>query len=252
MILISPAKNLNLEPYEFENHNSSPAFKEKTKKLISVLDKLNVEDLKSLMNISDSLADLNSKRFSNFSDDNVLKKPAVFLFSGETFNGLSINSFDKDSLLLAQKKLRILSGLYGILKPLDLISPYRLEMGTNTKFILGQSLVEFWKKDITISLKKDILENDSEYLFNLASKEYFSSINESILGTTTVSFDFKKIEKGKLINIGMTIKKCRGSMAKFLIQNKIKKLNDIRDYTDLGFSFYSFDEKLNNFIFVKK
>ena len=252
MILISPAKNLNLEPYEFESYNSTPAFKEKTKKLISVLDKLNVQDLKSLMNISDSLADLNSKRFSDFSDDNVLRKPAVFLFSGDTFNGLSINSFDKNSLLLAQKRLRILSGLYGILKPLDLISPYRLEMGTNTKSILGQSLLEFWQKDITTSLKKDILENDSEYLFNLASKEYFSSINESILGTTTVNFDFKKIKKGKLINIGMTIKKCRGSMAKFLIQNKIKKLNDIKDYSDLGFSFYSFDEKLNNFIFVKK
>jgi len=252
MILISPAKNLNLEPHKFENHNSSPAFKEKTERLISILDKLNVQELKSLMNISDSLADLNSKRFSDFSGSNILKKPAVFLFSGDTFNGLSINSFDKDSLLLAQKKLRILSGLYGILKPLDLISPYRLEMGTNTKFILGQSLVEFWKKDITDSLKKDILENDSEYLFNLASKEYFSSINESILKTITVNFDFKRIEKGKLFNIGMVIKKCRGSMAKFLIKNKIKKLKDIKDYSDLGFSFYSFDKKLNSFIFTKK
>tara|TARA_Y100000991_G_scaffold193973_1_gene162327 strand:+ start:68 stop:826 length:759 start_codon:yes stop_codon:yes gene_type:complete len=252
MILISPAKNLNLEPYELEDHYSSPTFNKKTKKLISILDKLNVSDIKNLMNISESLADLNSKRFSNFSDRGVLKKPAVFLFSGDTFNGLSINSFDKDSLFLAQKKLRILSGLYGILKPLDLISPYRLEMGTNTKFILGQSLVEFWKKDITDSLKKDILENDSDYLFNLASKEYFSSIDESILKTITVNFDFKRIEKGKLFNIGMAIKKCRGSMAKFLIQNKVKNLKDIKYYSDLGFNFHSFDEKINNFVFCKK
>ena len=252
MILISPAKNLNLEPLEFENYQSSPSFKDKTEKLVNILNKLNIKDLKSLMNISDSLADLNSKRFSNFLKDNAFKKPAVFLFSGDTFNGLSINSFDKDSLFLAQKKLRILSGLYGILKPLDIISPYRLEMGTNTKTILGQSLVEFWKKDITDSLKKDILENGSDYLFNLASKEYFSSINELQLKTTTINFDFKRIEKGHLFNIGMSIKKCRGSMAKFLIQKKIKNLKDIRQYSDLGFRFYSFDEKLNNFIFVKK
>ena len=252
MILISPAKKLNLEPYDFESHHSSPTINKKTEKLISILDKLNLKDIKNLMNISESLADLNLKRFSDFSDPNVLKKPAVFLFSGDTFNGLSIKSFDKDSLFFAQKKLRILSGLYGILKPLDLISPYRLEMGTNTKVILGQSLTEFWKKDITESLKKDILENNSDYLFNLASNEYFSSINESILETITVNFDFKRLEKGELFNIGMAIKKCRGSMAKFLIQNQIKKLQDIKNFSDLGFSFYSFDEKKNNFIFVKK
>ena len=129
------------------------------------------------MKISDSLAQLNYQRFADFNTLDNISKPAVFLFSGETFNGLSIRTFSDDMLSFAQKKLRILSGLYGLLKPLDEIQPYRLEMGTNTNNLLGESLYDFWKEKITSSINIELDKSNSNFLFNLSSAEYFDSID---------------------------------------------------------------------------
>ena len=148
MIIISPAKNLNILPEKLSFQLSKPFFTADTNLLASRLKKLKFDKLKNLMNISDSLTELNLQRFKEFDSNDNVYKPAVFLFSGDTFNGLSIRSFSKEMLLLAQERLRILSGLYGLLRPLDLIQPYRLEMGTKIEPILGTSLPQFWKKKL--------------------------------------------------------------------------------------------------------
>jgi len=228
MIIISPAKNLNITPENLALKFSEPFFCNDSNSLANKLKKLEFDKLKNLMNISDSLTELNLQRFQDFNSNNNVLKPAVFLFSGDTFNGLSIRSFSKEMLLSAQDRLRILSGLYGLLRPLDLIQPYRLEMGTKIQSVLGTSLQDFWKKKITSRLNIDLSKSKSKFLFNLSSKEYFESIDEKKLNSKIINFDFKKLENNKLLNIGMMIKKCRGSMAKFLIVNNIKKLEQIK------------------------
>ena len=252
MILISPAKNLNLdvESYCFTDL-TEPVFLKKTNKLLGFLKKLNLSEVKKLMNVSDSLAETNFNRLKVHSTKNAVLKPAAFLFSGDTFNGLQIRTFDHTSSALAQRKLRILSGLYGLLRPFDQISPYRLEMGTGIKYILGEQLSEFWKDDITNSINNDLIKNKSQYLFNLSSNEYFESIKKEKIKSKIINFDFKKLENKSLKNIGMMIKKCRGSMAKFLLTNNIDNLAEIKKFSELGFKFHSFDESVNKFTFAK-
>ena len=251
MILISPAKNLNIDEESYRGEASHPFFVKKTNKLLGILKNLNLVEIKQMMNVSDSLAELNYDRLKVHSTKKAILKPAAFLFSGDTFNGLEIRTLNLESLNLAQHKLRILSGLYGILKPFDCINPYRLEMGTSIKNILGEQLSDFWKKEVTESINKDLIKNKSEYLFNLASNEYFESIDKKNIKSQIINFDFKKSENNNLLNIGMMIKKCRGSMANFLIVNKVNKLNDIKKFSNLGFKFHSYDESKNKFIFVK-
>jgi hypothetical protein len=204
------------------------------------------------MNISDSLTELNLQRFKEFDSNDNVYKPAVFLFSGDTFNGLSIRSFSKEMLLLAQERLRILSGLYGLLRPLDLIQPYRLEMGTKIEPILGTSLPQFWKKKITSRLNNDLSKLKTKYLFNLSSQEYFESIDKKVLNAKIINFDFKIFKENKLKAPGMMIKKYRGLMAKFIIINKLFDLEELKTFNELGFKFDSYDESKNKLLFISK
>ena len=191
MIVISPAKNLNTNLESLDHKTSTPTLKLKTNKLIKILKELNLIEVKSLMKVSDSLANLNFKRIEEFDKNQNLYKPAAFLFSGDTFNGLSIRSFDNNLLNNAQKTLRILSGLYGVLKPLDLIQPYRLEMGSKINFKLGCTLPQYWTNEVTDSLNEDIQKTKSNFLYNLSSLEYFSSINSKKILAEIINFDFK-------------------------------------------------------------
>ncbi len=250
MIVISPAKNLNLLNEDYGIEHTRPLFKEETKRLLLLIKKLDSKAIKSLMKISTKLADLNFQRFVDFDDKNSIKKPAVFMFSGDTFNGLSVRSFTKTTLNSAQKRLRILSGLYGLLKPMDHINPYRLEMGTNIKELLGKSLHDFWQKIITDELNKDIKKQRSKYLFNLASKEYFSSIDSKKILVDIINFDFKKLKNGELINPGMAIKKYRGKMAKLILENEIIDLNDLKKINESEMKFNSYDSKNNTLLFI--
>ena len=204
------------------------------------------------MNISDSLTELNLQRFKEFDSNENVFKPAVFLFSGDTFNGLSIRSFSKEMLLVAQERLRILSGLYGLLRPLDLIQPYRLEMGTKIEPIIGTSLPEFWKKKITSRLNNDLSKLKTKYLFNLSSQEYFESIDKKVLNAKIINFDFKIFKENKLKAPGMMIKKYRGLMAKFIIINKLFDLEELKTFNELGFKFDSYDESKNKLLFISK
>ena len=222
----------------------------KTTKLLNIIKKLDKNEISSLMKLSNQLADLNYERFLKFNHKDNIKKPAVYIFK-DTFNGLSIRSFSKASINLAQKRLRILSGLYGLLKPMDNINPYRLEMGTNTKLLLGESLVEFWKNAVTDELNLDLKKQRSKYLFNLASKEYFGSIDCDKINAQIVNFDFKKSKNNKLINPGMVIKRYRGKMAKLIIQNDIKDLDELLDLNHQEM-LRLFDSKNSSLLFIIK
>ena len=252
MIIVSPAKNLNILPEKQSLQLSEPFFRNDTNLLVSKLKELKFDKLKKLMNISDSLTELNLQRFQDFNSNDNVFKPAVFLFSGDTFNGLSIRSFSKEMLLLAQQRLRILSGLYGLLRPLDLIQPYRLEMGTKIGSILGTSLHDFWKKKITSCLNNDLDKCKSKYLFNLSSQEYFESIDKKDLNAKIINFDFKIFKQNKLKSPGMMIKKYRGIMAKYIITNKLVDLEELKTFNELGFKFDSYNESNNKLLFISK
>lgn len=250
MILISPSKNLNTG-YEIINFEfSEPQFKKKIKVLSDSLKGLSLSELKTLMPISDKLAELNLKRFENFGKSDNSKKPAVFLFTGATFDGLSIRSFDDDSYDYIQKNLRILSGLYGILKPFDIIQPYRLEMGTNTVKLINSNLYDFWSNDISKNLNEEIKINGSRYLFNLSSKEYFSVLDHKMINAEVINFDFKIKLNDEYKNIGMQIKKMRGSMAKFIIDNKIDTIESLKNFEVNHFKFEKFVPKTNTLLFT--
>ena len=250
MILISPSKNLNIRSETINFNFSEPKFKKKIKALSDSLKGLSISELKSLMPISDKLVELNIKRFENFGKPDNPKKPAVFLFTGATFDGLSIRSFDKDSYDYVQRNLRILSGLYGILKPFDIIQPYRLEMGTNTVKLINSSLYEFWSNDISQNLNEELKINGSKYLFNLSSKEYFSVLDYKKINAEVINFDFKVKLNNEYKNIGMQIKKMRGSMAKFIIDNKIDTIGPLKNFELNNFKFEKLLPKTNTLLFT--
>ena len=250
MILISPSKNLNIRSETINFNFSEPKFKKKMKALSDSLKGLSISELKSLMPISDKLVELNIKRFENFGKPDNPKKPAVFLFTGATFDGLSIRSFDKDSYDYVQRNLRILSGLYGILKPFDIIQPYRLEMGTNTVKLINSSLYEFWSNDISQNLNEELKINGSKYLFNLSSKEYFSVLDYKKINAEVINFDFKVKLNDEYKNIGMQIKKMRGSMAKFIIDNKIDTIDPLKNFEVNNFKFEKLLPKTNTLLFT--
>ena len=250
MIIISPSKNLNINPETINFKFSEPKFKKKIKGLTDSLKGLSFSELKSLMPISDKLVELNIKRFENFDNPQNTKKPAVFLFTGATFDGLSIRSCDEKSYDYIQKNLRILSGLYGLLKPFDIIQPYRLEMGTNTFKLINSDLYEFWSSDISKNLNEEIQINSSKYLFNLSSKEYFSVLNYKKINAKVINFDFKVKLKDEFKNIGMKIKKMRGSMAKFIIDNKIDSIEPLKKFEVDNFKFEKLLPNTNTLLFT--
>ena len=251
MIIISPSKNLNLDSESYTSITSKPLFSRKTSQLVNKLKDLNVSQIGELMDISKNLSKINHERFQHFHDPEI-KKPAAYIFSGDTFQGLSIRSLDESSIVYAQQNLRILSGLYGILRPLDVIQPYRLEMGTNMLSILGTDLYKFWEKEIVSSLINDFKNSKGKFLFNLSSNEYFKSINISKLDFNIVNFDFKKKKGDNLSSIGMMIKKLRGAMAKFIIEEKISNINTLKKFTNYGFTFHSFNKKGNSLLFTNE
>ena len=250
MILISPSKNLNVEPETINFKFSDPKFKKKIKVLSESLKGLSVKEFKSLMPISDKLVELNIKRLKSFDNPKNLKKPAAFLFTGATFDGLSIRSLEENSYNYIQKNLRILSGLYGLLKPFDIIQPYRLEMGTNTVKLINSGLYEFWSEDVSKSLNEEIDISRSKFLFNLSSKEYFSVLNCKKIKAEVINFDFKTKSNNEYKNIGMQIKKMRGSMAKFIIENKIDSIEPLKKFEVNNFKFEKLISKTNTLLFT--
>tara|TARA_B100000989_G_C19509430_1_gene458193 strand:- start:247 stop:1017 length:771 start_codon:yes stop_codon:yes gene_type:complete len=253
MIIISPAKKLDFQPLSLSVDYSQSALISKTDILSKKLKLLRLSEIKSLMKISDKLSKLNFDRIQNFAKKHTLEnsKQAAYAFKGDTYVGLEFEDFGEQEVKYAQKNLRILSGLYGVLKPLDLIQPYRLEMGTKTQKILDQSLSSFWNLDVTENINSAIKETESKYLFNLSSNEYFQTINESKVIKPIITPVFTKKENGRFKSIGMLAKKCRGAMARMIIKKKIKSFEDLKGFSDLGFKYESTEKKNNKMFFVK-
>lgn len=245
--VVSPAKSLNFdEPCAIKVH-SECCFLNDSKLLINDLNKLNPQQISALMKVSDKLGELNADRYKKwslpFNSENA--KQAAFAFQGDVYQGLEIDGFSEDDLIYAQTHFRILSGLYGLLKPLDLIQAYRLEMGTSFKNKRGKNLYEFWGNRITEKLNKEIEESESKYLLNLASNEYYKVIRPKKLNTTVITPVFKDWKNGQYKIISFFAKKARGMMAAYQLKNRIKNAEDLKGF-DRGGYFYNADMSHDN------
>jgi len=234
-ILISPAKSLNFEDKVQTSINSKPLFHNDAIKINSELKKESIESLCDLMGISSKLGELNWTRNQDFTKDSNYSKQAIFAFNGDVYDGLDINSLDNEKHQLVNNVIRILSGLYGILKPFDHIKPYRLEMGTKFSINGNKNLYDFWKSKVTNQLKSELAED--ELIVNLASNEYFSVINSKEVSNKIISPQFKDFRNGTLKIISFYAKKARGLMSRFIIDNNVKSVNEIVSFDSGGYSY---------------
>ena len=249
LVVVSPAKKLNMDPINSVDV-TEPIFKEDVKSLINIARDLSSNQLKDLMGISPKLSDLNKERFLNFGNQE--KKPAVFAFAGDTYKGLDIEKLNEDDLDWAQKHLRILSGLYGLLRPLDLIEPYRLEMGSKLKGDHGNTLYDFWDNKISLNLNKYAREIGTNVLVNCASNEYFNAIKPNTLELRVVTPVFMERKDGKEKIISFYAKNARGSMARFIIQNQITDIENIKNFDLDRYSYNPSISDESKFIFTRE
>ena len=249
LIVVSPAKKLNMDPINSVDV-TEPIFKEDVKSLINIARDLSSNELKDLMGISPKLADLNKERFLNFGNQE--KKAAVFAFAGDTYKGLDIEKLNENDLDWAQKHLRILSGLYGLLRPLDLIEPYRLEMGSKLKGDHGNTLYEFWGNKISRNLNKHAHEIGTNVLVNCASNEYFNAIKPDTLELRVVTPVFMERKDGKEKIISFYAKNARGAMARFIIQNQITDVEKIKNFDLDRYSYNPSMSDESKFIFTRE
>ena len=250
-IVVSPAKTLDYESKLPTSRGTQPEFLETASKLNRKLARQSKKDISELMSISDKLADLNYSRYQDFQEEHTKKnsRPAMYAFNGDVYTGLDSYTIPTDKLDRLQNTLRILSGMYGILRPLDLIQPYRLEMGTSIGIERKDNLYEVWKEKVTRFLNSEM--NEDELFLNLASNEYFKAIDTDKLKVPVVAPVFKDFKNGKLKIISFYAKKARGSMVRYIIDNDCKTLEDVKgfDYDDYRYSEeYTENEKEPVFI----
>ena len=253
LIVISPAKTLNFEPHTLTSESTQPRFLKDSRALIKCIRDYSPDDLSKLMKISEKLAVENHERFQSwktpFTESNA--KQAVLTFRGDVYQGMDAENFKKRDFTFAQKHLRILSGLYGLLRPLDLIQAYRLEMGTRLENDRGKNLYEFWGDRLTKTLNNDLHESKSKTLVNLASDEYYKSIDESAVEAEVITPNFKEFRKGKYQFISFNAKKARGLLSAYIIQNRLKKADDIKSFDVDGYEFNEELSKDNQWMFTR-
>lgn len=250
-IVISPAKSLNFEKELPTTQFTQPSLLKESKKVHAVLKQQSPAELSQLMSISDKLADLNWQRNkawkTPFASSNA--RPAVYTFDGEVYNGLDAYSIPLEKLEVLQERLRILSGLYGVLKPLDLMQAYRLEMGTKLPIGESKNLYDFWKTTVTTSLNKELKKG--ELFLNLASNEYFSVIDTKALKVPVITPDFKDYKDGKLKMISFFAKKARGMMVRYIIDTNAETIDDLKGFNYEGYQFDANLSKGNNLVFTR-
>lgn len=254
LIVVSPAKKLDFETPSPTDKFTQSNLLEHSQELINRCVKLTPADLSSLMGISDQLAGLNAARFGEwslpFTKENA--KQAVLAFSGDVYTGLQAYTFDDQAFDFAQQHLRILSGLYGLLKPLDLVQAYRLEMGTKLDNERGANLYQFWGDIITDNLNTAIAEQGDDVLINLASTEYFKSVKKKNLKANIITPAFKDWKNGQYKMISFYAKKARGLMANYIIKNKITQLDDLKAFSSEGYGYNEALSKGNDWVFTRK
>ncbi|TNE27690.1 MAG: peroxide stress protein YaaA [Alphaproteobacteria bacterium] len=253
LVLISPAKKLDFDSAAPCKDFTEPRFQKQTGELVALAKKLSRADLKRLMNLSDKLAELNYVRYQNFqprfTPDNA--KQAAYAFRGDTYVGLDADTLSAGDLEYAQDHLRILSGLYGLLRPLDLMQPYRLEMGTKFANPKGEDLYDFWQDALTKAVNDDVSAQQGKAVINLASNEYIKAIKPAALGADFITPHFKEIKNGTPKVIGLFAKRARGAMARYIIQNRIETPEGLKDFSDGGYQYQPELSTEGDFVFTR-
>jgi len=252
LTIISPAKTLDDSPKESSVH-SLPRLQPQTKALVGIMKKKKPGDLMSLMDISEKLAILNYQRYKQFSYDYTQENSniALYTFKGEVYLGLKAEQLSENEITYAQDHLRILSGLYGVLRPLDLMQEYRLEMGISLENKQGKNLYAFWGDKITKLLNDDLKQINSKYLINLASNEYFKAVDKKKLKATIIDINFLEDKNGKRTFVSFNAKKARGIMASYIIRNKCQSPDDLKQFSEEGYLFDIETSNAESFTFVK-
>ena len=242
--LISPSKTLNFDDYNTPSFNTDCRLLDDTTELHKILTSYSINGIKDLMSVSDKIAELNYNRFKSWENPSLSSKSkqAIYAFKGDVYSGLNAETITKDKFDFMQNNLRILSGFYGLLRPFDKILPYRLEMGTKLQNSRGMNLYEFWGNKITDLLNKDF-ESEKDIVINLASEEYYKSINNKNLNNKVITPVFKEYKNGSYKTIAIYAKKARGLMSRFIIDNNIENSQKLKTFNIEG---YSFDENLSD------
>jgi len=254
LLLISPAKTLDFETDAITEQYSQPSFLAESAELIDQLKTLSPSEISSLMSISEKLGTLNSNRFLQwqlpFTPKN--SKQALLAFKGDVYEGINVNSFSSDDLNWANQHLRILSGLYGLLKPLDLIQAYRLEMGTRFANQGGKNLYEFWANKITDKINNELSTHKNGCIINLASNEYFKSVKPKLLNGEIITPVFKDWKNDKYKIISFYAKKARGMMSAYIIKNRLENPAEIKQFDTAGYAYCAEESTANNWVFLRK
>ena len=254
LMIISPAKTFDLSKENIAGVSGEIRFKEETKELIEILKGYSKSELSLLMKMSDKLAVENFERYEKFYTDDIKSKEAILSFDGAVFKGIKVESFSKDDLLFINDNLRILSGLYGVIKPLDKIKEYRLEMGTKLGNPKGKTLYKYWENKLTNCILEEIKNSSNEkVLINLASNEYSKALNLKEISKKykVLNVEFKELRGEEYKVVGTYAKRARGLMVNYIVKNKITSVNDIKSFVEDG---YKLNEKLsseNELIFTR-
>ncbi|MCP4988951.1 MAG: peroxide stress protein YaaA [Colwellia sp.] len=254
LLVVSPAKKLDFESPLTTERFSQPTMLEHSQLLINDCVKLSPDQIATLMKLSDKLAGLNAARFGEWSTpfNQGNARQAILSFNGDVYTGLDAQTFSEDDFDFAQKHFRILSGLYGLLKPLDLMQAYRLEMGCKLANSRGDNLYQFWGELITNELNKALSEQGDEILINLASTEYFKSVKKKQLNAIIITPVFKDWKNDQYKMISFFAKKARGLMARYIIQNKLTSVEQLKDFDLAGYGYNESLSQGNDWVFTRK
>jgi cytoplasmic iron level regulating protein YaaA (DUF328/UPF0246 family) len=253
LTVLSPAKTLDYETPPTTRKSTKPLFLEQAAELVDDARKLDPADIRGLMGVSEAIADLNFQRFHDwhpeFDLDNA--KQAVLAFKGDVYTGLQADTLSAQQLAFAQKHLRILSGLYGLLRPLDLMQPYRLEMGLKFVNRGGKNLYEFWGEQITTTLNKHLKSSGSSVLVNLASNEYFKAVKPKLLDAEVITPSFKDLKNGKYKMISFYAKKARGLMANYIVTEGLNEPEGLKNFNVEGYYYSPEQSTASDWVFLR-
>ena len=253
LTVLSPAKTLDYDTAPITQSSTVPRFMDQSALLVEDARGLNPDDIRSLMGVSEQIAHLNHERFMNWqaesTSDNA--KQAVLAFKGDVYTGLQAETLSEEGLAFAQDRLRILSGLYGLLRPLDLMQPYRLEMGLKFANQRGKNLYEFWGAQLTNTLNDDLASANTDVLINLASNEYFKAVKPKLLKADVITPQFKDLKNGQHKMISFFAKKARGIMARYIIDNRITEPEALKSFAEVGYYYSEAESKGDQWVFLR-
>lgn len=253
LTVLSPAKTLDYETAPITQSATLPRFMDQSALLVEDARGLNPDDIRALMGVSEQIAHLNHERFMNWQSESTSDnaKQAVLAFKGDVYTGLQAETLSEDDLDFAQTRLRILSGLYGLLRPLDLMQPYRLEMGLKFTNQRGKNLYEFWGEQLTDTLNADLVSAKTGVLINLASNEYFKAVKPKLLNADIITPQFKDLKNGQYKMISFFAKKARGLMARYIIDNRITEPEALKSFSEAGYYYSDEQSRGDQWVFLR-